>query len=197
LGSRAADSPLPPLDALQGLAIERAPMLRAHEARIAAQTARVELARKGHLPDVDVSLQYGQRPGLPDMVTATVSVPIPIQRRTKQTQAVVEARSELSALEAEHHAMRNKVRADVARLYGELERDRAQLALYVNAILPQGRATLESVVRSYQVSRSDFQSLLEAQTTLFNYEAAYFRTLTSFAKTLAELDRVLGQEILR
>ncbi|MGQ0642558.1 MAG: TolC family protein [Gemmatimonadaceae bacterium] len=197
LGSRAADSPLPPLAVLQTRAIERSPMLRAHEAMISAQTARVELARKDHLPDVDVSLQYGQRSGRPDMISALVSLPIPIQRRRKQNQGVAEAREELSALGAEHHALLNEMRGDVARLHAGLERDRAQLALYVKAIIPQGRATLESAVANYQVARSDFLSLLDAQTTLFNYETAYFRTLTSFAKTLAELEQVVGEEILR
>lgn len=197
LGSRAADSPLPPLAALQASAVEQSPMLRAHEAMISAQTARVELARKDHLPDIDVSLQYGQRSGRPDMISAMVSVPIPIQRGSKQTQIVQEAREVLSALGAEHHALRNEIRGDVARLYAELERDRAQLALYVKAILPQGRATLESTIANYQVARSDFLSLLDAQTTLFNYETAYFRALTSFAKTLAELEQVVGEERLR
>lgn len=197
LGSRAADSRLPPLAALHTRAIERSPMLRAHEAMIAAQTARVELARKDHLPDFDFSLQYGQRSGRPDMISATVSVPIPIQRRSKQNQIVQEARQELSALGAEHHALLNEIRGDVARLYAELERDRAQLALYVKAIIPQGRATLESTIANYQVARSDFLSLLDAQTTLFSYETAYFRAVTSFAKTLAELEQVVGEEILR
>ncbi len=197
LGSRAANSPLPPLAALQARAIEQSPMLRTHEAMIAAQTARVELARKDHLPDFDFSLQYGQRSDRPDMISAIVSVPIPIQRGSKQKQLVAESRAELSALGAEHHAMVNEIRGDVARLHAALERDRAQLALYVKAIIPQGRATLESAIANYQVARSDFLSLLDAQTTLFNYETAYFRTLTSFAKTLAELEQVVGEEILR
>jgi outer membrane protein, heavy metal efflux system len=197
LGSRVADSPLPPLTALQTRALERSPTLRAHEAMISAQSARVELARKDHLPDFDVSLQYGQRPGLPDMITAIVALPIPIQRGSKQNQLVQESRDELSALGAEHHALRNEIRGDVARLYAELQRDRAQLALYVKAIIPQGRAALESAVANYQVARSDFLSLLDAQSTLFNYETAYFRTLSSFAKTLAELEQVVGEEILR
>ncbi len=197
LGSRAADSPLPPLALLQARAVERSPVLRAQEAMISAQTARVELARKDHLPDFDLSLQYGQRSGRPDMITAVISLPIPIQRGSKQNQLVAESRAELSALGAEHSALLNEIRGDVVRLYAELERDRAQLALYVKAIIPQGRATLESAVANYQVARSDFLSLLDAQSTLFNYETAYFRTLTSFAKTLAELEQVVGEEILR
>ncbi|MGQ0539176.1 MAG: TolC family protein, partial [Gemmatimonadaceae bacterium] len=196
LGSRAADSPLPPLALLQAQAVEKSPVLRGREARISAQTARVELTRKDHLPDFDVSLQYGQRSGRPDMLSAIVSLPLPIQRRSKQNEAVTEAHAELSALGAENNALLNEIRGEVARLHAQLERDRAQLALYVKAIIPQGRATLESAVANYQVARSDFLSLLDAQTTLFNYETAYFRTLTNFAKTLAELEQVVGEEIL-
>lgn len=197
LGARAADSPLPALETLQETAVGQSPMLRAVEARIEAQAARAELSRLDHLPDFDVSLSYGQRDGFRDMVSAQVSVPIPLQRGRKQDQVVVEAQAELAALEAEHEDRANTIRADVARLHAALERDRAQLALYVKAILPQGRATLTSATAGYQVGRADFLTLLDAQSTLFNYETTYFRVLSDFAKTLAELERVVGEEIVR
>jgi outer membrane protein TolC len=196
LGARAADSPLPSLAALQETAVRESPELREHEAMIAAQAARAELARREHLPDVDVSLQYGQRRGLSDMVTATVSVPLPVQKRSRQDLAAAEARSEFAALEAEHDARRNALRADVARLASETERQRAQLALYVKAILPQGRAALTAATTSYQVGRAEFLTVLDNQATLFNYETEYVRTLSDFATTLAELERVVGQEVL-
>ena len=197
LGARAADSPLPPLETLQTLAIQNNPLLRAHEAMIAAQAARVELARKEHLPDFDVSLSYGQRDGFSDMVSAQISIPLPVQRGRKQDLLVAEALSELIALRAEHDDQVNGLRADVARLHAELERDRAQLALYVKAILPQGRAALASATAGYQVGRADFLTLLDAQATLFTYETTYFRVLSDFARTLADLERVVGEEIVR
>lgn len=197
LGARAADSPFPPLEMLQAAAVRQNPMLRAHEAMIAAQAARVELARKEHLPDFDVSLSYGQRDGFSDMVSAQISIPIPLQKGRKQDQLVAEARSELATLEAEHSERANVLRAEVARLHSELERDRSQLALYVKAILPQGRAALTSATAGYQVGRADFLSLLDTQATLFNYETSYFRVLSGFAKRLAELERVVGEEIIQ
>ena len=198
LGARAADSPLPSLAEMQETAVRVSPVLREHEAMIAAQAARVELARREYLPDFDFSLQYGQRGGgLPDMVTALVSIPLPIHKGRKQDQLVTGARAELAALEAEHNAKRNELRAEVARLHAELERQRAQLALYVKAIIPQGRASLTSATASYQVGRVEFLTVLDNQATLFNYETEYFRTLTDFATTLAELERVVGKEIVR
>lgn len=196
LGARASDSPIPTLETLQAAALMHNPMLRALKARIEARGARAELAQKEHLPDFDVSLSYGQRTGFSDMISAQVSIPIPLQRARTQDQFVVEARAELAEAEAEHDDRVNMLRAEVARLHGELERSRAQLALYVKAILPQGRATLTSATAGYQVGRADFLMLLDSQATLFNYETTYFRVLTDFAKTLAELERVVGEEVL-
>jgi outer membrane protein TolC len=119
-----------------------------------------------------------------------------VQKRSRQDLAAAEARSEFAALEAEHDARRNALRADVARLASETERQRAQLALYVKAILPQGRAALTAATTSYQVGRAEFLTVLDNQATLFNYETEYVRTLSDFATTLAELERVVGQEVL-
>lgn len=197
LGARSSDSPLPPLAELQETAVRHSPEIREREAMIAAQAVRLQLARKEILPDFDLSLQYGQRGGgLPDMVTALVSVPLPVFKGRKQNQLVTGANAELAALEAERAAKVNETRAEVARLVSELERSRAQLALYVKALLPQARASLSSAISSYQVSRVDFLTVLENQATVFNYETEYFRVLSDFAKNLAELERVVGKEII-
>jgi len=197
LGARAAGSPLPPVTELQDRAIQFSPELREHEAMIAAQGARLELARKSYLPDVDVSVQYGQRGGnLPDMLTATVGIPLPIQKRRKQDELTAEASTTLEALHIEHVAKVNGIRADVARLASELERERTQLALYHKAILPQARASLASSTAGYQVGRSDFRALGEAQAALFSYETDYWRALSDFATNLAELERVVGKEVI-
>jgi cobalt-zinc-cadmium efflux system outer membrane protein len=196
LGSRAAGSPLPPLETLQDAAVAGNPEIRAHEAMLAAQAARVELARRAHLPDFDVSLQYGQRDGLRDMVSATVSVPLAIQHRRRQDAEAAGAAADLAALHAEHQEQANAVRAEVARLYGELERSRTQLALYVRAILPQAQASLSSATAAFQVGRAGLPTVLDAQSTLFTYETQYHWALSDFAQRLAELDRVVGREVL-
>jgi outer membrane protein, heavy metal efflux system len=196
LGAPAAGSPLPSLASLQQSAVENNPMLREHEARIAAQTARVAGAVKEYKPDIDVSLQYGQRNGSPDMVTALVSVPLPIHRSRKQDQDVAEARAELAALEAEHHAQVNELRAQVAKVYSDIQRERTQLALDVKAIIPQGRASLEAATANYQAGKADLLTLLDARATLFTYETSYHRLVTDFAQSLAELEQIVGKEVL-
>jgi outer membrane protein TolC len=197
LGSAAADSPLLPMDSLQSLAIAHSPMLRAHEARMSAQERRLDLARKAHLPDFDISLEYDQRPQFRDYVSFFISVPLRLQKRRKQDQEVVGAGAELSALEAEHMVEVNSIRMEVATRVSDVERERTRLALSLKAILPQANAALESAAASYQVGRVDFTSLVDAQAAVFNYETAYWRSLTDFAKAIAELQSVVGAEVLR
>ena len=197
LGARVAGSPLLPLDTVEMLALANSPALRAADANIAAQDARVALARREHLPDIGVSLQYGQRNNLSDMVTAIVSLPIPLQKRRNQDAALIAATSERRAMEAERAATANMLRAEIARLHGALERDRTQLALYVKAMLPQARAALQSAAAGYQSGRVDFATLIDTQSALFTYETDYYRALTDFAKTLAELEEQTGTEVLR
>jgi outer membrane protein, heavy metal efflux system len=197
LGARAVDWPFPPLAELQDLAVHQNPSLRESDANIAAQAARVELARKGSRPDFDVSLRYGQRNQLPDMIAAEISIPLPIHKRARQDQEVEEARAELSAMESDRRAKVNSVRAQVARLVSQLERGRTQLAIYTKAILPQGGAAATAALTSYQSGKTDLLTVLDNQNTLFTYETEYYRSLSDFAKNLAELEQVVGSEILR
>ena len=196
-GASAAGSPLPPLSTLQAMAVANSPMLREHESRIAAQTTRVALAEKATKPDIEVSLQYGQRNGLTDMVSAIVSVPLPIQHRRKQDEDVAAARDELAALKAEHRSSVNDLRARTAKSYTDVERARTQLALDVKAILPQGRASLAAATAGYQAGKTDLLTLLDSQSTLFAYETSYYRSLADFADAIAQLEAVVGKEVLR
>lgn len=197
LGAAASDSPLLSIDSLTALAIAHSPMLHGHEARIAAEDRRLDLARKAHLPDFDISLEYDQRPQFRDYVSFFVSVPLRLQRRRKQDQEVIGARAELDALEAEHMSDVNAIRQEVAMRVSDVERERTRLALSLKAILPQAHAALESATASYQVGRVDFTSLVDAQAAVFNYETAYWRSLTDFAKAVAELQHVVGTGVLR
>jgi outer membrane protein TolC len=197
LGSRAADSPLLPLDSLQALALRYSPTLRADDAKLAAQSARLALAQKAYLPDVNVSLSYGARQGFPDVVSAQVSLPLPFQKGRKQDADVAGATAELAAMEAERRGAANTLRATIAQEVSAIERARTNLALYVTAIVPQARAALASATASYQVAHVDFTTVIDAQATLFNYQIAYYRALTDFAKAVAALHRTVGTEVLR
>jgi len=131
------------------------------------------------------------------MITAEVSIPLPIHKRARQDQELEAARAEFSAMESDRRAKINSVRAQVSRLVSDLERGRTQLAIYTKAILPQGGAAATAALASYQAGKTDLLTVLDDQNTLFTYETEYYRSLSDFAKNLAELEQVVGSEILR
>ena len=208
LGAAVAAGPLPPLVELQTLAVIASPQVRRQVARNAVVAAQLELARRQHLPDFDFSLQYGQRSGTmtdksgmrvgrPDMVSFVVSIPVPIQRGTRQEALVTAAQADMTTGDAERRASESLVRSEVGRLYSDATRARTQLALYVKALIPQARASLASSVNAYQSGTGDLTAALEARRTLLDMEVGYHRAMADFAERIAELDSMTGQETLR
>lgn len=191
------DSPIPDLAALERLAVKHSPELRASAARIAREHVESDLVGRAALPDFDFSVGYGQRGGREDMVTAMVSVPVPIFKGRKQDRLTAAQEAEARDTEAAHRAIVNDVNARLVTLRAALVRARERIALLREGVLPQARAALESAVAGYPVARVDFLTLLDSQVTLFRHELDYFRLLADFAGDLAELERIVGTEVVR
>jgi hypothetical protein len=92
---------------------------------------------------------------------------------------------------------KEQVNAAVVRLYADVTRQRTQLALYVRGIIPQGRATLASATAGYRTGTVDLLTLLDDQTTLLAYDTAYYRALADLGESLAQLEYVVGTEVLQ
>jgi outer membrane protein, heavy metal efflux system len=139
-------------------------------------------------------LGYGARPDRSDMLSAMVSVPLPVFAGRKQRQAVVEAEHELAAEEVRHHQMVAEIQADVATRYAALLRTREQILLLGEGVIPQARAAIESAAAGYQAGSVEFASLILAQATLFRNEIELARRMADFGRELA-LERAAGIEL--
>jgi outer membrane protein, heavy metal efflux system len=186
---------LPSLAELQEAAVHNRPMLLALVHRIEAGREGVRLALRERFPDVDVMLGYGARRDRSDMLTATVSVPLPVFAGRKQRQAVGEAGHELAAEEFRHHQMVAEIRAEVATRYAALVRTREQILLLSEGVIPQARAAIESAAAAYQAGHVEFTSLIMAQATLFRNEIELARRMADFGRELAALERAAGIEL--
>jgi outer membrane protein TolC len=187
---------IPELDQLQTVATQTNPRLRERRAMIAMRTAMAELAGREYLPDIDVSLQYGQRDQLPDMITATISVPFAVKRGQKQNATARASRLDVNSAEAELRAEENAVRSDVARAHASLQRNRVNLELFERGILPQARATFESATATYQSGRGELLTVLDARRALFATELMYAQMRAEYAKSLNDLAALVGREVI-
>jgi cobalt-zinc-cadmium efflux system outer membrane protein len=188
---------------LQNMATDSNPALQGMESTVRAAQSSHRLARREYLPDFAFSVGYRVReevPGDPvrgvDFFSASVGVNVPLYFWSKQKKKVEEKESELKSARFKYEQMGNQVKLAVSQLFYSLARYKEQVQLYGSAILPQARASLESARSGYQVDKVDFLTLLNSQTTLYNYQIAYHQALSSYFSTVARLEEMVGRSLL-
>ena len=162
------------------------------------------LAKKDYYPDFEVNLGYGQRDrlrtggtseDLPDMISATVTINLPIWRNSKLDKKVEESLANKRMAEEQYNSMKNEINFNLKDIIAEVKKGEKLLELYKTGIIPQATQSLESAIAGYQVSKIDFLTLIDNQITLFNYEMEYYRVLSDYEKKLAKLETMVGTKL--
>lgn len=196
LGAALRDTTLPSVAMLLEWATESSPEIAAHEARIASQSARVDLARKASQPDLDVSLQYDQRDNQSDFISLSVAIPLAIRAGRVQGQRAESESLELDARHAEHAQMLDDFAARLATLRAAAVAARTTLAILDRVILPEGRAALDASRAGLVAGRTSFVAVLDAEDALFRDETMHAESLADFMIAIANIEAVVGREIL-
>jgi outer membrane protein TolC len=189
---------LPALDTLVAEAERNRPMVQAAEAEVRAAGAGLRLARREIWPDLQVGVQYGQRPmdgGTDRMVSLMLGVNVPIFAGGRQLAMRREAAAMQQMAAADLAAMQADTRGRVAELYAGAERARRLGELYRRTILPQARTTVASALAAYRVGGVDFMTLLDDQMTVNRYRQDLFALEAQRGQALAELEMHLGRPL--
>jgi len=190
---------LPPRDSLEGLALANRPMLRAGEQEVKAADAAARLARREIWPDLQLGVQYGQRPmdGSTDrMVSFMLGFTLPVFAGSRQLKMREETQAMKLMATADLEAMRAETRGRLGELYADVQRARNLTALYRTTIIPQAEATVASALATYRVGGVDFMTLLDDQMTVNRYRQDLFQLEAEQGKALAELEMLIGGELL-
>jgi cobalt-zinc-cadmium efflux system outer membrane protein len=184
------------LDELEAAALSNFPALKQQRSMIAANNLGVDLAKKEVRPDFSLGYAWMQRSAQPDMYGITFSTTLPIFRRNKQDQAIVEAAANLESsrrMEASELAV---LRYRVKQEYLQAEAAKKLLSLYQTGIVPQSSLALESSLSTYQVATTDFLMVLTNFTTVLDYELAYQEQLANHEKSLARLEELTALDLI-
>ena len=186
------------LEKLQEIALDKSPRLNRLAQMIEKNKVAYSLAKRDYYPDFDVAVSYGQRNDSrlvdrSDMVSASVSIPLPLWYKNKQDKKVEESHCSVNVAQAEHVAAKNEIFYRIQDLTAKEEKQKALIDLYKTGIIPQARQSLDSAIAGYRVNKVDFLTLLDNRMTLYNYEVFYHQTLADYEKNLAELEEVTGE----
>ena len=177
------------------------PALKAASERIKEGEAMLDTAKKGYYPDFTVSAQYmqrdrqdtGVRPS--DMISAVVSVNLPIWRKSKLAPGVLEASLLKDAAERERDAKVNEIKAQVESLVEQVTKDGATIKLYREVVIPQAGEDINAGLAGYEVGKVQYMDLLDSIRTFLDYQTEYYSRIAGREKAIAELEAVTGKEL--
>ncbi|MGB9629743.1 MAG: TolC family protein, partial [Thermodesulfobacteriota bacterium] len=169
---------------------------------IEAKEKAYELAKREYYPDLTLKFAYGQRDNGPemkrrDMLTGMVEINIPIFYKSKQNRKVLETLADIKSIEAQYRAMKNEINFMITDMVSMLQRTERQLELYKTGIIPQASLQVSSAMSAYRVGKVDFMTLLDSQMTLYKYELEFHQALTDYEKNVANLEAVVGKQLLK
>lgn len=183
------------------LALAERPEVASLQAELRGADTEVALAKKDFLPDFQVEagfMDMGGMNGLSALGNRFIiggGITIPLQTGRRRA-AVEEARLRRAQVEARYAALQTEIETRVNELNNRLREEAKALALYENTLIPQAQTTLEATLSAYTTGQADFLDLLDSERMLFDLHVEKERTLVSYLKGAAELERAIGVDTL-
>lgn len=184
--------PLPSLSELASLAEANDPMLQREQSMVERNKVAVAMARKDYIPDLSVGYMYQQRSGMPDMYGMQFSVNIPIFYKSKQREAVEQAKLEVASAEQGREARKLELAYELKQMHAMALNAEKMLDLYDKAIVPQAEMALTSAQSSYSVGTVDFMTVVSNFSTIHGYQLDYHRQVADYAIALARIEALTG-----
>ena len=185
--------------ALEQLALENRPILKALQARIGSSDAGVRLAKRAFYPDFTLSLEYMQREevmgnGGDDMYGAQISFNLPIQQDRRHAR-VTEMEAERRKGVWEREDIKNQIRQAIAESLARLERSQHLIQLYDQGILAQANGAADSALAAYQSGEAALTAVLAGRMQQFDSERAYHGAVGDQQMQLAILENIVGSPL--
>ncbi|MFH1594615.1 MAG: TolC family protein [Candidatus Omnitrophota bacterium] len=126
------------------------------------------------------------------MTTFTVSVPIWLD---KQVAGVEEKQAVLRSSKSNYEDIKNTVIYEVEDIYYKIIAYRDIVGLYETALVPQTEQAFEASRTAYEAGKVDFLNWLDAERVLLQTKLAYYKSIVDYEKSIAYLERVVGQDL--
>ena len=175
----------------------RHPEWLASEAMFDAARLEVDMARQDYKPAWMLDLSYGLRRPMPDgterpnMVTAMVTLDLPVFRAKRQDRRLAEKQALESGARFETEDKRRELEAMYASMRAEYEALTARARIFEEQLLPAIRREAQVTVAGFARDQTEYR---DAQMKALDAEQEYTRVRVDLAKTQAELLYLTGEQ---
>jgi cobalt-zinc-cadmium efflux system outer membrane protein len=186
-------SPIPTLEQLNSRVLQN-PDIARWVIELKQREAAVELADAEKIPDL--TLKGGVRrlnESNDNAFVLGVSIPIPIFNRNQG--GTLEARHNLVKAEKEREAMEIQVRSTLAEVYQNLSAALSETTTLKEDVLPGSQSAFDAANEGYLFGKFSFLDVLDAQRTLFKARERYIEALADYHKSVADVERLIGESL--
>lgn len=163
------------------------PLMQAEEALVHASQSEVKVAREQYKPSWGVGVSYGQREDRADMLSAMVTMDVPLFTDKRQDRRLAASQQQAYAA---HYARADRRRELLHMLeteYAAWERLNERLLRYEKELVPQAGQNSEVALATYQSGVTDFPTLMRARITALETQLQLLRLRVDHAKAQVNL----------
>ena len=176
---------------------QKNPELTALDFEVMAAKSKIELAKKNFYPDIGVGVMWEDmdNPKDRDGVALVFQMNLPLWRSSyaagqRQAQAMAISK------EQERIDTENTLLSKAAQSYYDYNDSIRRIQLYRDSLIPKGGELLQASETAYKAGTIDFLSLIDSQRLLLDYYLSYQRALADNRQKLAELEMLVGVELV-
>jgi cobalt-zinc-cadmium efflux system outer membrane protein len=199
-GEYSVPAALPEMPALEQIALDHRPELKAIDTEIRQLETKVRLTAKNYKPDISVGAGYMLSPSGSmnrNGYMAELSFNLPWLNRSKHDAEIGEAQSQVNVRRAELENQKAIVFQAIQEAVIRANTAARLVEIYRDTLRPQAQATLRAASAAYQTEQTDFLNLIDSQNTALDVEYSYYRALAEFDSRVAELEGIIGTAIPR
>jgi outer membrane protein TolC len=182
------------LDELLNRAYEHSPEIRARQRMVAVAEAKVKMAEKEYYPDFTLAANYFTRGGsqFDDMWSLTTTINIPLFYRTKQRQAVLEAKAALAESNRMLEATRLMIASAIRDAYSMWKTAEKLMDLYKNGLMPKTYQDFEAAMAGYTNGKTEAITVINRLKALLDFETLYWSQVAEREKASARFEAMTG-----
>lgn len=193
-----ARADLEPLATLEARLLDHPAQLD-FERRIEAASTGVDLARQARKPGWMLDLSYGLRSGRmmdgesrPDMLSAMVSVDLPLFRSNRQDREVAAARAEARGLHEMHDDHQREMRAMLAEAWSLADRTAELERFFEIELVPLAEQSVQAALLAYRSNRVMVDEVIAARRVALETWLKHLRLVADRAQAVYDVDYLAG-----
>jgi len=192
-----ARSELEPLAALESRVL-RHPAQVDFERRIDAAQTGVDLAKQRYKPAWMLDMSYGLRSGSmdgesrPDMLSAMVTVDLPLFRANRQDREVAAARADARGLHEMHDDHQREMRAMLAEAWAIAARTAELERLYESELVPLAEQSVQAALLAFRANRVMVDEVIDARRVALETWLKHLRLVADRSQAQYDIDYLVG-----